>query len=86
MAEIMIKPVKITTVGGLKGEITGIDPLDQDCLIGNVPVSPYSSDTSWDLYGVCRDNSEKLNLPINEPCVRDVIETVKALQHSIGKI
>ena len=81
MATIPIKPVPITTDGGMQGEITGIDPSREDCLVGTISNNKQKIDVVWNKSGICRDNHPDLNIHPQNPDEKDVIDTVNAIQN-----
>jgi hypothetical protein len=76
MTMIMIQPVSTKTSGGFDATITGIDPLNTDCLVGSI-ITPGAGhrDVSWNLGGICRDNQDSCNLDMRNNETRDVRET-----------
>lgn len=82
MAKILIEPVNITTDAGYPAIIDGIDPSDSDCLKGNVTTPALGTiSCCWNDAGLCRNNSQGLNISPNDDDVLDVLETVKSIKN-----
>lgn len=67
MAIITINPVTTKTTKGFAATVTGIDPTNCDCLIGEI-VTPGKGliEVRWSLGGICRDTHESCNLDMRE--------------------
>jgi hypothetical protein len=80
VAVVVIQPVETKTRGGLDAEITGIDPVDPDCLKGTVDAPALGKlNVTWDQGGICRDQDPDCNLDLSDSEVQDAIETAKKL-------
>ena len=78
MATIKIEPIEITTAGGIKVTVSGIDPTSSDCIIGTLDRQHLPS-ARWDMFGVCRDNSPDCNFDIHNDDFLDIVQTIKAI-------
>ena len=79
MATVKIHPINVTTFGGLAACIDGIDPINSDCLAGEIFPAGALSRVRWDLLGRARDNNEKCNLDMQTDEMRELIELAKLL-------
>ena len=76
MTTILIEPVVITTSGGSRGQITGIDVTDIDCLHGDI----NGQKVRWDRNGTCRNQTSEENIDPTDPDIVDIVETIDAVQ------
>lgn len=67
MATLKIEPIEVASRGKNRVVITGLDPTDHDCIVGQYWLGrdgPHNG--SWNLSGLLRDGDESRNLDMNE--------------------
>ncbi len=75
MTTILIRETEITTQGGHSAVIIGIDPTDEDCVIGEI----NSRQVRWNRSGICRGQSSGANILPQDDDFKEVIQTIDLL-------
>ena len=78
MAELLIRPVKIKTVGGYDAIVDGIDPTSRYMLRGMV-TSAAGTRRRWSRSGVCRNTEAKCHLDTGDAHFGDLLKTADNL-------
>lgn len=80
MAVLLIEPVNVSTLGGYKAQITGIEPEDTDCFCGTIDLPDQGNVRArWNKNGICRDKNSEANLNPNDQEILDIIQTIRAI-------
>lgn len=80
MAVLLIRNINVVTSAGWPASIDGIDPTDDDFLVGTVHAPTGVLNAQWDDKGVCRGSVPGANLNVGDDAVADAIETAKPLR------
>lgn len=80
MATLKIEPIPTTTSGNYRACITGIDPTDHDCIVGQYWVGKDGPhDGRWNLSGIMRGGSDTTNFDPRKDEIRDAIDLARHL-------
>lgn len=81
MTVLLIHGVQVKTKAGWPASIDGVDPSDDDFLVGTIH-SPALGvvNAKWNSGGTCRNKSTDCNLDPHEPDIADVIRTAEGLR------
>ena len=82
MPTFKIEPLKTTTQGGHTATIMGINTGSSDFIVGNIQGGPSIIQVSWDISGICRDNTSECNLNTHS---NEFIEVVNAAKVFLPK-
>jgi hypothetical protein len=81
MATIQIEPIQTQSREGYKVTITGIDPTDRDCIVGEITTSAIGTKRQkWNLNGAATNSPDSCNLNMydNDDLI-DLVELAKKL-------
>ncbi len=80
MAILKIEPIKVATRGGLDALITGLEPTDHDCIVGEVfSRTDNLTNARWNLSGLHRGGSDASNLDMREAQLQELATLAKRL-------
>ncbi|QJE03702.1 hypothetical protein HH212_26775 (plasmid) [Massilia forsythiae] len=80
MAVLLIKNIDTQTKAGWPANIDGIDPTDDDLLVGTIHAPAGVINAKWDAGGTLRNGTPDGNLDVTESEVADVVDTASRLR------
>jgi hypothetical protein len=79
-ATLKIEPIHLTSVGGFDVQITGLEPTDHDCLVGQLlPPRHPSLRARWNLGGVMRGGTQDCNLDMRSNEMIELVQLARNL-------
>jgi len=80
MAIIQIDPINVQSRGGHAVTITGLRPMDTDCIVGRI-VTPGKnlSNEQWNLSGIMRGGVDTTNLDMSLPALEELARLARQL-------
>lgn len=79
MTELLIAPINVKSKGGYRVRITGLNPTDHDCIVGEITPPSGPIQARWNLSGLMRNGSDECNLVMNSEELSDLKLTAEKL-------
>lgn len=80
MVTFEISPIEMTTCGGYKATINGINTENSDYFAGKVKTKAGTFKTNWDLNGIARGMTDMCNLDTTTDEFKDLKKSLKNLR------
>lgn len=83
MTTLLIGPITTKSVGGYPATITGIDPQNDDILIGEIATNAGKMKGRWNSSGIMRGGTSDCNLDIADDDINDAIDLANKISNPL---